>query len=63
MGLFGHWYVIVILLVVLLLIVAPSTLPRLGVRFGRRVRETKDASIEAGRAFKDEVHDEGDRPE
>ena len=62
MGLFGHWYVIVILALVLLLLVAPSTLGKMGVRFGRRVRETKDATIEAGRSFKDEVDKEDEPP-
>jgi len=62
LGIFGHWYVILILIVAFLVLVAPSTLPRLGVRFGKRVRETKDASVEAAQAFKDEVTTEDQPP-
>ena len=63
MGLFGHWYVIVILvLLFILLVMAPSTLAKMGTRFGRRVKETKDATIVAGRSFKDEVQKEDEPP-
>jgi Sec-independent protein translocase protein TatA len=55
MGIFTHWYVVVIILAVALLLLSPSLLPRLGRRLGRRVRETRDASVEAGKAFKKEA--------
>ena len=61
MGIFTHWYVVVIILAIALLLVAPSVLPRLGRRLGRRMRETKDATVEAGKAFKAESTRAGDR--
>lgn len=55
MGIFTHWYVVVIILAIALLLLAPSVLPRLGRRLGQRMRETKDASVEAGKALRDEA--------
>jgi Sec-independent protein translocase protein TatA len=55
MGIFTHWYVVVIILAIALLLLSPALLPRLGRRLGRRVRETRDASVEAGKAFKREA--------
>jgi Sec-independent protein translocase protein TatA len=55
MGIFGHWYVLLIILVAILVLAGPRVLPRLGTLFGRRLKETQRASIEAGQAFKAEV--------
>jgi len=62
MGLFGHWYVILILIALVVLFAGPSVLPRLGAHLGRRMRETKMASQEAGRSFRDEFQN-SDEPE
>jgi Sec-independent protein translocase protein TatA len=57
MGIFGHWYVLLIILLAILVLVGPRALPHLGTLFGRRLKETKRASIEAGQAFKAEITD------
>jgi hypothetical protein len=44
-----------------LLLLAPSMLPPLGRRFRQRTHETQDASVEAGKAFKEEAIQSGDR--
>lgn len=64
MGIFGHWYVLLIIVAAILVLARPRMLPRLGTLFGRRLKETQRASMEAGRAFKAEVGDgQPDKPE
>jgi Sec-independent protein translocase protein TatA len=60
MGIFTHWYVLVIVLAVALLLLGPSILPRVGRRLGRRVRETRDAGAATGKAFKEAAAGTGD---
>ena len=55
MGILSHWYVVVIIVVVAVLLISPTILPRLGRRFGQRMRQTGDASVEAGKVFKAEI--------
>ena len=46
MGLFGHWYVLLILLVLVLIIFGPGRLPEVGGAIGKGLREFRKASSE-----------------
>ncbi len=64
MGLFGHWWILVVIILAGVLIIAgPRLLPKLGEFLGRRGREIKGASVEAGTKFKEEVTKPGDGTE
>jgi Sec-independent protein translocase protein TatA len=60
----GHWWILVLIIAAaVLLISGPRLLPKLGSFMGRRGRELKGASMEAGTKFKEEVTKPTDSPE
>ena len=46
MGLFGHWYILVILLVIVLIVYGPGKLPEVGGAIGKAMREFRKASTD-----------------
>lgn len=46
MGLFGHWYVLVILLVLVLIVFGPGRLPEVGGAIGKAMQEFRKASTD-----------------
>lgn len=46
MGIFGHWYVLVIVLALVLIVYGPGKLPEVGAAFGKAMREFRKASTD-----------------
>ncbi len=46
MGLFTHWYILVILLVIVLIVYGPGKLPEVGGAIGKAMREFRKASTD-----------------
>ena len=46
MGLFTHWYILVILLIIVLIVYGPGKLPEVGGAIGKAMREFRKASTD-----------------
>ena len=44
MGIFGHWYVLLIILAIVLIVYGPGKLPEVGAAIGKAMREFRNAS-------------------
>jgi sec-independent protein translocase protein TatA len=44
MGIFGHWYVLIIILAIVLIVYGPGKLPEVGAAIGKAMREFRNAS-------------------
>jgi len=44
MGIFGHWYVLIIVLAIVLIVYGPGKLPEVGAAIGKAMREFRNAS-------------------
>lgn len=66
MGLFTHWYILVILLVIVLIVYGPGKLPEVGGAIGKAMREFRKASTdlqdEIKRSTTQTETDQADRP-
>jgi len=66
MGLFTHWYILVILLVIVLIVYGPGKLPEVGGAIGKAMREFRKASPdlqdEIKRSTTPTVTDQANRP-
>lgn len=46
MGLFGHWYILLIVLAIVLIVYGPGKLPEVGGAIGKAMREFRKASTD-----------------
>jgi len=46
MGIFGHWYILLIVLAIVLIVYGPGKLPEVGGAIGRAMREFRKASTD-----------------
>ncbi len=44
MGIFGHWYILLIVLAIVLIVYGPGKLPEVGAAVGKAMREFRKAS-------------------
>lgn len=51
MGIFDHWYILVIVLTIVLIVWGPGKLPEIGGAMGRAIREFQKASAETRSAL------------
>jgi sec-independent protein translocase protein TatA len=52
MGMFGHWYILMIVLAIVLIVYGPGKLPEVGGAIGKAMREFRKASVN----LQEEIH-------
>ena len=62
MGVFGHWYILLLVLAIVLIVYGPGKLPEVGGAIGRAMREFRKASSDLQDEIKRSTTDQPETP-